>query len=174
MRGTAQAPEQAPFQAHRLHHLIRPGTQHGCQVKPPQGQQEENRDHRAQHPEPFWHSPLPGQCRHGQRNQRHDCTVPQGKPGTAVARQHGPLAGIEAGQAINRGQVVSIETMLHAQHKSQDQERQPIGRQGIHGTCMKFLNIFIQVLCQDNTSLSVGPGQPRIFIDSPTVFAPPP
>jgi len=38
-----------------------------------------------------------------------------------------------AGQAVDGGQVVGVKAMLHAQHESQEQQRQPVGGRGLHG-----------------------------------------
>ena len=155
MRDVTQAPQPAAFQADRQHHLIGTRAQYSRQIEGTQRHQKRNRDQTPQQTKPFRHLPLTGQCRDAEGNRHDHHTMPQREQTAAIAGQRRTLPGIEAGQSVDGREMIGIEAVLHAEHKSQDHQRQEIGRQRIHGTRKMVLHILIQLACGGNKSLFV-------------------
>jgi hypothetical protein len=122
-----------------LRHVSHPGlvalvgAQHGGQVQAAQGDKEGNRNDGAQRAEPFGHLPTASQRRNAKGNAHHHGAMAERKQGAAIARQARPGAGVIAGQTVDGRQMVGIEAVLHAEHESKDQQRQPVARQRFHG-----------------------------------------
>jgi hypothetical protein len=65
---------------------------------------------------------LPGNGRNAEGNRHDHGTVTEREQGAAIARQPWIAVGVVAGKAIDGGQMVGIETVLHAEHKGQDKK----------------------------------------------------
>ena len=121
-----------PFRPTGTHRLVGCGAQHRAQIGPAEHQQEHDRYPCAGLFEPVWRRPFCGAVADDGGDQRHDHAVAERKQEAGPARQARPLQRIEAGHAIDRGQVVGIHAMLHAQHEHHQHEAQPILRHCVH------------------------------------------
>lgn len=131
--GFGETAEETALDAGGAHHLARSGGQHGPQVHGAE-QGEEGDGDEAAHPfEPFGHLPHVGQGADRQGDGDDDGAVAERKEGAAVARQARVAPAVEAGEAVDGGQVVGVEAVLHAQDQHQGSEGEPVVGQGIHG-----------------------------------------